>query len=70
MIDSQMFEPAVPKCPVHPRYQAKRKPRAGCGHCQYMWNVKTTGCGYGGRHGSAACCDHLGRCMGCELGTR
>lgn len=25
------------KCPKHPKYQAKRKPRVACGPCWRMW---------------------------------
>jgi len=26
-------------CPVHPRYQAKRKPTSNCGYCLHVWKV-------------------------------
>jgi len=32
--------PTPEKCPIHPRYQGKRKPRADCGVCDEIWNAR------------------------------
>ena len=28
------------KCPVHPRWQKKRKPTSGCQNCWFIWIMK------------------------------
>lgn len=28
------------KCKDHPKYQAIRRPRAGCGTCELLWDLK------------------------------